>query len=104
MGRIRRPPLLVIGGVDVADEDALADEGGVELAEVIQLRGGGSGDVEAGYSVGEPEAGDGGEVGGLGVESDQDTEAAVAGLMDEVVEVVCGADCRVDVSGGDAVE
>jgi len=84
------------GGIDVADEDALAKVGVGGFAKFGGLGvglGRGTDDVEAGDAAVEPEAGYVGQVGGgdLGVEVEQDADVAAAGLVDEVVEIVEGA-------------
>lgn len=84
-----------VGGVDVGDDDALADVGVGDFTEEGGL--GGVGDVEAGDAAVEPEAGGGGEVGvGFGLEIDEDADAVAAGLVDEVVEIVKSAEGGVD--------
>ena len=89
------------GGVDVADEDALAEVGGGGLAKFGGLGvsfGRGADDVEAGDAAVEPEAGYVGQVGGgdRGVEVEQDADVVAAGFVDEVVEIVEGAVGGVD--------
>ena len=89
------------GGIDIADEDALAEIAAGGFAKLCGLGVGGvagTGDVEAGDATVEPEAGYVGEVGGgdLGVEVEEDAEVAAAGLVDEVVEIVEGAEGGVD--------
>ena len=68
--------------------------------------GGCAEDVEAGDAAVEPEAGDVGDVSGwdVGVEIEEDPEVAAAGLVDEVVEIVEGADGGVDGLGMGGVE
>ena len=88
-------------GVDVGDEDALADVGVGGFAKFGGLGvgfGGGAGDVEAGDAAVEPEARDVGEIGGgdVGVEVEQDADVVAAGFVDEVVEIVEGAVGGVD--------
>ncbi len=89
------------GGIDVADEDALAEVGGGGFAKFGGLGvglGRGADDVEAGDAAVEPEAGYVGDVGGgdFGVEVEQDADVAAAGFVDEVVEIVEGAVGGVD--------
>ncbi len=89
------------GGVDVADEDALAEVTAGGFAERDGLGmgfGGGAVDVEAGDAAVEPEAGDVGKIcgGDVGVEVEEDADVVAAGLVDEVVEIVEGAVGRVD--------
>ena len=83
-------------GVNIADEDTLAEVGAGGLAKPRSLSvgfGGGADDVEAGDAAVEPEAGDVGEVGGgdVRVEVEKDADVAAAGFVDEVVEIVEGA-------------
>ena len=85
--------------VDVADEDALTEVGGGGFAEFGGLGvgfGASAEDVEAGDAAVEPEAGYIGDVSGwdVGVEVEEDAEVAAAGLVNEVVEIVEGADRR----------
>ena len=47
--------------------------------------------MESGYASVEPEAGCCGEVGGVGVQFEEDSDVVAAGLVDEVVEIVEGA-------------
>jgi len=80
-------------GVDVADENALAEVSASGFAKLGGLGmgfGGGSGDVEAGDAAVEPEAGDIGKVGGgdFGIEIEQNANVVTAGFMDKVVEIV----------------
>jgi hypothetical protein len=80
-------------GVDVADEDALAEvsaSGFTKLGGLGVGFGGGSGDVETGDAAVEPEAGDIGKVGGgdFGIEIEQNADVVTAGFMDKVVEIV----------------
>src|SRR5260370_1262324 len=56
---------------------------------------GGVGGVEAGDAAVEPEVGGGGEVGG-GFQVEEDSDVVAAGLVDEVVEIVEGAEGGVD--------
>ena len=83
------------GGVDVADEDALAEIGAGGFAKLGDLGAGfgsGADDVEAGDAAVEPETGHVGKVDGgdVGVEVEQDADVAAAGFVDEVVEIVEG--------------
>jgi hypothetical protein len=82
-------------GVDVADEDSLAEVGGGGFAEFGGLGmgfGGGADDVEAGDAAVEPEAGDVGEIGGgdVRIEVEENADVVATGFVDEVVEIVQG--------------
>ena len=52
--------------------------------------------MESGYASVEPEAGCCGEVGGVGVQFEEDSDVVAAGLVDEVVEIVEGSEGGVD--------
>ena len=113
-------------GVEVGEDDALADGAAGDLAQGLhddlgELRAGsGRGDeVETGDSAGEPEARNCRKIGGDGGggEGGEDTDSAAAGLMDQLVEVVEGGirlerggqrghgdDERIDAEGAQGIE
>jgi len=83
----------------VGDDDALAQGTAGDFAESGSFGGGGG--MEAGYSAVEPEVGGGGWVGsGFEIfevfEIKENADVETAGLVDEVVEIVEGAQGRVD--------
>lgn len=89
------------GGVDVADEDSLAEVSGSSFAEFGGLGmgfGGRADDVEAGDAAIKPEAGDVGEIGGgdVRVEVEEHADVVAAGFVDEVVKIVECAEGGVD--------
>ncbi len=84
--------VLAGAGVEIADDDALADVGAGDLAELVGLLR--IGDAEACEAAVEPETGEAGEIGASGrrAQIEQDAHVAAAGLTAEVVEIVEGSD------------